>query len=442
MLRGAAAPSEFEAETDARFPGWQQAKRLTSDLTEKSKSSNYQRHQRQQSASCLSNKRPHTPSLPSSRDHSRNHSPSMGLTGDGRGRNPSTRLTGQPSRPLTPSAESGTTSTPQLARTPVEGTPKTTTTTTTQSRFGFLTTAFTSRVTSPSQVPARSDEDLCDLDIEAALSPLPPPLAGEALSPAAYKNLQMNASTLLHRMQDAYRQQTAHIQEMRAEHEAQREEVEEMKLRTLSFKSQLEKMAATAAQQQEAMEQLVAELQAERRSRHEERLSREKVLRAAAAAAEAEDVSEDLGVDEEEEKKKRWRASNSTVKSELSSVDTDGDSAESESIFSRSRSPTAMTCVTENEAVDVPISAAALRLRVAPVPKPMPKPQLTAFQRLVKGMSASREDGCRNCGGQNASVAWNTISLLRDENTALKQRVAHLEVAVEGALDVVNGINI
>lgn len=316
---------------------------------------------------------------------------------------------------------------------------------------------------SPTQSPARTDDELCDLDVEAALFPATSPLDGEAFSPAAYKNLQANATGLLHRMQDAYRQRTVALREMQAEREAYGEEMEEMELRARHFKSQLEAMAAKAAEQEQAMQQLVAELQAERRARHEdrERASREKMFRG------GEDGSvvgtEDLCVDEDE--RKRWRASNSTLKSDIS-IDTDGDSAESESIFSRSRSPTAMTVATENESLDVPGTpslhlgpGAGLGLSPGPhhprtaaaLPKPKSAQQLTAFQRLVKGISAIKEEGegqgsrvdaCRNCGGQDSSVAWNTVSLLRDENSALKQRVAHLEVAVEGALDVVNGIKI
>jgi hypothetical protein len=51
-----------------------------------------------------------------------------------------------------------------------------------------------------------------------------------------------------------------------------------------------------------------------------------------------------------------------------------------------------------------------------------------------------RGPGCRNCLGQDAGAAWNTAELLRDENRGLKQRVEDLELAVEGALDVVRGV--
>jgi len=48
---------------------------------------------------------------------------------------------------------------------------------------------------------------------------------------------------------------------------------------------------------------------------------------------------------------------------------------------------------------------------------------------------------CRNCEGQDASAAWNTVSLLRDENKGLKRRVGELESAVEEVLDAVNGVS-
>ncbi|KAI0426149.1 hypothetical protein F5Y09DRAFT_75379 [Xylaria sp. FL1042] len=430
----------------------------------------HRQHQRQQSAPSFPARRLNVPSLPPSPGHNKRYSQGMPLTGDGRGGNSPGRLGGWRSGASTPPGERNDASpfSHQAARTP-DTTPKSTT----QSRFGFLASsvsAFTSRMTSPTQVPAaRTDDELCDLDIEAALFPaVSSPLEGsDAFSPAAYKNLQANATGLLHRMQDAYRERTIALRELQAEREAQREEMEEMELRTRNFKSQLERMAAKAAEQEQAMQQLVAELQAERQARrhHEEHVRKLMVKVMATEEAEGADsvivtAEEDLGVDE----KRFWRASNSTVKSDLSMTDTDGfDSAaeESESIFSRSRSPTTCATSTETDSImDMPspsvvllhpkAAAAATTTKMQQKSTPQQQQQLTAFQRLVKGMSAGKEenggaggaDGCRNCKGRDASVAWDTVSLLRDENIALKQRVAQLDVVIEGALDVVNGIKL
>ncbi|KAI1312110.1 hypothetical protein F5Y03DRAFT_341383 [Xylaria venustula] len=435
-----------------------------------STSSTYRQHQRQQSAPSFAARRPNIPSLPPPQgQNNKRYSQGMPLTGDARGGgNSPGRHGGWRSGTSTPpSVEYDASPFPRQPRTPVDTTPKSTTQ---QSRFGFLASsvsAFTSRMTSPTQQApaARTDDELCDLDIEAALFPPTPlsPLDGSgdssAFSPAAYKNLQANATGLLHRMQDAYRQRTAALRQLQAEREAQAEEAEEMELRTRNFRAQLEAMAAKAAEQEKEMQRLVAELQAERRERARYHYDHGHSRVGEMMDGEGEEtVVEDLCVDEDD--RKRWRASNSTVKSDLS-IDTDGfdsvsASVESESLFSRSRSPTA-TCATSTETdsvVDMPPPSALLHPRAAAgtpkLSKSTPQPQLTTFQRLVKGISpggggengGGGVDGCRNCRGQDASVAWDTVSLLRDENIALKQRVAQLDVVIEGALDVVNGFKI
>lgn len=80
----------------------------------------------------------------------------------------------------------------------------------------------------------------------------------------------------------------------------------------------------------------------------------------------------------------------------------------------------------------------------------------STFQKLMKNVTAAIKDeepfsdrlggggssSCRNCRGEDVSFAWNTVSVLRDENKHLKQRVGQLEVAVEGALDMVNGVGL
>ncbi|KAI2615462.1 hypothetical protein GGR54DRAFT_632128 [Hypoxylon sp. NC1633] len=433
-------------------------------------------HQRQQSAPNVSlsaaDTRPRSPK----RGHARHQSQGMPFTGDTRagrrqdnspgrlggwlGSTSASSVDGRASPDVTPKSKRSIAT--------ADTTPKSTT----QSRFGFLASsmsALTTRLTATQTPlsPQEVDDELCNMDIEAALYPSSPssfaassPTDRDTFSPAAYKNLQVNAAGLLHKMQDAYRQRTVALQEIQAEREAQREETEETELRVRHFKTQLESMAAKAAEQEDAMRRLVAELHAEKRARQrlEERSAREKIL-AAAAAAEGQGrlVTEDLGVDEEEEHKKRdrrrWRESGGTETSDLS-VDTtdDGDSAsasaESESIFSRCRSPTAtaITYTTEGENPELrmgmtrtPPPASSSSLSTAP---PQAKPaQLSTFQKLVKGIS-NGADGCSNCRGQDSSVAWNTVSLLRDENRSLKHRVAQLEVVVEGALDVVNGIGL
>ncbi|KAI1457742.1 hypothetical protein F4805DRAFT_457421 [Annulohypoxylon moriforme] len=423
-------------------------------------------HQRQQSAPDLYAEA----RTPSPESRARHHSQDMPLTGDGRG---SRRQDASPGRfggwLNTPSSVDGSNNavSPDTTPTPKSATP---------SRLGFfasltgrLTTTqspTTPNITISAPTGRETDDDLLNLDVDSAL--YPSPTDRDVFSPAAYKNLQLNASGLLHKMQDAYRSRTISLKELVAEREAQREEAEETELRVKSLRAQLESMAEKAQEQELAMRRLVAELRFERSAREEERgeerrgrerlereLEVERNRRGSVGEKERDEgplITEDLCVDEEHARK-RWRKSDGTVRSDLS-IDTDGESAESESIFSRSRSPTAMTSATESE-----VNAELLSVRTPPVvvtpsqgqKKGATTQQLTAFQRLVKGISGDGTnagaggagvDGCSNCQGQDSSVAWDTVSLLRDENRGLKHRVAELEVVVDGALDVVNGIGL
>ncbi|KAI1410150.1 hypothetical protein F5Y13DRAFT_192631 [Hypoxylon sp. FL1857] len=460
-------PQEYSSPASLRPPG-----RLAVPAQSHNALLSNLQHQRQQSVPNLSlsavDTQPRSPRI----DHVRRQSQGMPLTGDARGgrrtdespgrfggwlSNTSASVGGGASPDTTPKSKRSVTA---------DTTPKSTT----PSRFGFIASsmsALTTRLTNQTAPtsPRETDDELCNMDIEAALYPCTSPTDRDTFSPAAYKNLQVNAAGLLHKMQDAYRERTVALREAQAEREAQREEMEETELRIRHFRNQLESMAAKAAEQEMAMQRLVAELRFERTARQEElqrererekerereRARREKILAGGGGeggeggGGEGPLITEDLCVDEEDERK-RWRKSDGTVRSDLSSIDTDAESssaAESESIsiFSRSRSPTAMTSITETESMD--------RLSVrTPPPTTLrlkPAPQLTAFQKLVKGISGEGNngaDGCTNCRGRDSSVAWDTVSLLRDENKSLKHRVAQLEVVVEGALDVVNGIGL
>ena len=74
----------------------------------------------------------------------------------------------------------------------------------------------------------------------------------------------------------------------------------------------------------------------------------------------------------------------------------------------------------------------------------------STFQKILKGISTSttsgepdrERNGCENCTGQDASVAWDAIGLLRAENKDLKERVNSLEGAVEAALDLCSGLRL
>ncbi|TPX14300.1 uncharacterized protein E0L32_005496 [Thyridium curvatum] len=323
-----------------------------------------------------------------------------------------------------------------------------------KSRFAFLTSSMSatlSRLTQAPTSPTIGDE-LIDLNIEAALFPQGAPTERDTFSPAAFKNLQANATGVLTKMQHAYRERTVAMHDLQADRDAQREELEEANTRAQHLKMQLEGMARKAAEQEQAMQALVAELNAEKKARAEEqRRMREKGLVVPVPLSEGSMVSEDLGVEDDAHKRK-WRKSDG-------SYDTDEDSVEGESIFSRSRSPTSAVGNYESGAMSGDAAAPVSHPRVAALGSQTPQqakgqkapPQLNALQKLVKNVTGTGpaqddedagSDGCRNCRGRDASVAWDTVSLLRDENKQLKQRVGQLENAVEGALDLANGVGL
>ncbi|KAK8048417.1 hypothetical protein PG994_010147 [Apiospora phragmitis] len=257
-------------------------------------------------------------------------------------------------------------------------------------------------------------------------------------------------------MQDGLRQRTTALHEIQAERSAEKEEAEETRMRVVNLKVQLEHMANQAQEQEQALKQLMNELKTEREARQEERFMRmahEKIM------AERSISSEDLEVGEDEQRNK-WRASAGTLKSEVSFGDTDEESAENDSVFSRSRSPTILTSATESVADVSAVTSPQQQGKAAAAasnnnnnlglpPKPKFGKEMSTFQKLMKGISGdggantgSADAGCKNCSGRDSSMAWDTVSLLRDENKDLKHRLAQLEVAVEGALDMVSGIGV
>jgi hypothetical protein len=343
-----------------------------------------------------------------------------------------------------------TTQPAQQSSTPNTASPATT------SRFSFLTSsvsALKGLKSPPAPQPYQDDDGLINLDIKAALFPTGSVCDRNSFSPAAFKNLEMTAVGLLNKFQTAYRQQTIELQMMRAEQDAQTDEKEGADMRMKHLKIQLEGMAQKAEEQQAVMRELMEELSREKKLRMQERLARDK----ASTSSETLTVSEDLDAEEDQQKRK-WRKSDGTLRSDIS-IDTDEESFDEASVFSRSRSPTIATTVSEVSHSPLDPSTPQLKpttAALAPPPLPAPRttkqaaPQITTFQRLFKGGGSSSssnaqasENGtssCRNCQGQDASVAWDTAGLLRDENRGLKDRVGELEAAIEGALDVVHGL--
>lgn len=311
--------------------------------------------------------------------------------------------------------------------------------------------------TAPNPITEQEHEELLHMNIEEALFPPGSQTnCKDSFSPAAFKNLQTQATGLLTKLQTAYRQKSQALSELEMEREADRDELEGAETRATHLKFQLEDMAHKAAAQEQRMKQLMEELAIERRSRSELEKSAFAKQRLSPGGLHSEagsTISEDLEVDDDEMRKRKWRKSNGTD----TSFETDDDSIsfEGDSVFSRPRSPSVSTTTTTRgvetgSIIDMPMTTpasvrgsmySAKRASVQSIQSNR-RSQMSTFQKLMKGISGDGTDGCRNCKGQDASVAWDTVGLLRDENKNLKQRVGELEECLEGALDVVNGIGL
>lgn len=290
-----------------------------------------------------------------------------------------------------------------------------------------------------------------NIDIDAALFPGGAPADGETFSPAAFKNLQMNATGLLRKFQAAYQDKAIACQELRAERDAQDDEKIEAETRTAHLKMQLEGMAQKATETESLMQALMEELTREKKLRAEEKAAaRESGVMSSGMST----ISEDLNAEDDQRKKYR-RRSGGTTKSDEAGFDTDDESIDEVSVFSRSRSPTLAASISDANTVETYTNSTAPPPQITkptmlepPRPTRQSQPQISTFQKLIKGISgdptkdATSVQACQNCHGQDASVAWDTAGLLRDENRGLKQRVGELEDAVEEALDAVLGVRL
>jgi hypothetical protein len=299
----------------------------------------------------------------------------------------------------------------------------------TSARFNFFGSLTASSVASPSE---EQNDALMNLDIEQGLFPNGVPIEGTAFSPSAFKNLQMNATGLLSKFQAAYEQRTAEFRELQAERDIHEFNKSEAELKVEQLEKQLEEQTTIMAERDAMIEYLLNQL-AHEKERTDATSNGEKENINSAASI----VSEDLGVDED--RLRRWRKSTSTS--------SDDESVDEASVFSRSRSPTFSTTISEIS----PVTASASQAKPATLEPPRAArnsvPQMSPFQKLIRGISSEKPKpttttSCLNCQGQNASMAWDTVNLLKDENKGLKDRVEELETAVEGALDAVNGIGL
>ncbi|KAI9856285.1 MAG: hypothetical protein M1824_005500 [Vezdaea acicularis] len=321
------------------------------------------------------------------------------------------------------------------------------------SRFSF----FAAKGPSTPSLPATSDEFI-NMDIRASLESLP------SSNPNTSANdILSNAEALLSRMQAAYKAQAASLRELRAEKEAQDEEMEEVQTRVRHLKLQLQEMAERSTVQEQAMNEMAEELALERQRRRDEEEARKRSI--------ALIKSPPVTYSEEDDNfvaRQAARDSGITMASD-SGLESEGESS-ADSVFSRTHgnvSP-ASTMFSSAASSNSPDGYQVYQHSLNSSPqingsyhttqrnltsRPPPPQRPSTFQKVLRGLSTTslheghdegetieNENGCSNCCGASPSATWNIVGSLRHENKELKDRVVGLEAAVEGCLNLVSGI--
>ncbi|KAJ5495174.1 hypothetical protein N7539_000290 [Penicillium diatomitis] len=295
--------------------------------------------------------------------------------------------------------------------------------------------------------PEPAEDELLNLDIEAALAfPETNMDQDEAMD-----NLRDRASTVLQRMQEAYKQRTFAMHQALADRDEKREELEETRARVDHLKMQLDGMAAKVMDQEKAMKAMADELEKEKHSRQQAE-ARSRSLTMRAVALEEDNPSLILQAPLRDSK----RTSHGTFASD--SGFESGDESVTDSIFSHKdslESPTS-TIATPSQNPSHHVMSAASPLAHSNPSTPTQKSLNTnggnatparssAYERVIKGIASTRFGGslvgnvsqCNICHGVPSAEAWSVMGILKDENRGLKSRLGELELVIDDCLGLV-----
>ena len=276
------------------------------------------------------------------------------------------------------------------------------------SRFSFFKkqTAQTPTMT-PSQM-----EELAQLDIRDTLFPSGPP---DEFSPAAFKNLQLNAEGTLRKFQQAHQEQQKQIKTLNSTKTAQADDLEASQFRGEHLKLQLVEMAERAAEQERLITALRDELAA--------------ISHPDSKAAFDLQQSSVRKIDSNMEMETTYQTARSR-RNRASDISSAG-SAQSDqySIFSAEQRSL-------NNFVDSPGTSVAASpvMKHASMHITTVSPPLRQQEHAAVSVTPVAE--CQKCHGVKANEAWDVISMLKVESSALKERIEELEGANVGALDL------
>jgi hypothetical protein len=274
-------------------------------------------------------------------------------------------------------------------------------------RFSF----FRKQSAAPTLTPAEI-EQLGTIDIRDALFPHG---VADELSPAAFKNLQLNAEGTLRKFQTAHMEQQQQIRKLNATNTSQADDLEASQMRGEHLKLQLVEMAERASEQ----ERLITALRNELAAMHNPNSDAEIEL---AQSSVRKVPSLDISATFQTARSKRNRVSD--ISSAASSEQSDR-----YSIFS-----------TDQRLADSPGTSVApspvmkhASMHIATLSPALPQHEHSA-------VSVIPVTECQKCHNVKASEAWDVITMMKMESQALKDRIEELEGANEQALDLLGGL--
>ena len=270
------------------------------------------------------------------------------------------------------------------------------------SRFSFFR--------KPSQVQIKPDplasDEMAQLDIHTSLFP-----AGiiDEFSPAAFKNLQMNAEGTAKKLQSGYREAASALKAISSEKSIQSDELEAAQTRNEHLKLQLTEMAEKAAVQEKTIAHLQSELQTARTVRLV--------------------PPENYYPTTPQRPKHRNRTSDAST---LNESESGSDTSSGMSVFSEAG---------DNMSSPGTSIAASPVLKSAVMFRP---PQSSSFDHnsLVRKYEAMQVLECQKCHGVKHNEAWDVVNVMKAQSLALKSRIEELEGAQSDALDFLSSVDL
>lgn len=249
---------------------------------------------------------------------------------------------------------------------------------------------FQRKASSPVPAPPTVDtskDEILNMNLNSSLFPHGP---ADPLSPQAFNDLLLNATSLLQRMQSAYKEKVDYIASMQPEMDAQKEEVEEAKTRSEHLKMQLEDIGRQHQEQKQANQELIHAI-SEQKMQLQEAREQGKTIRV---------VQDDNNhqIDEDELRRRRKRGSAGSD----SGFESD---TETSSLFSAG--------------FETPVSHRQPNILLT-----------TPDNASFKSQQSSKRNG-GNAGGD---------ANLRAENEALRMQIELMTAQFQGAIDLIEGV--